>query len=91
MQSPVAVVQELLRKTSLPVKSVRPDRDKVTRFQPLQARYEQGLVTHVRGLMQDFERELLDFPASDHDDMVDALVYAEQAAVKSQGVGVFIP
>jgi len=41
--------------------------------------------------MQDFERELLDFPASEHDDMVDALVYAEQAAVKSQGVGVFIP
>lgn len=91
VQYQVAVVQELLRKTSLPVKSVRPDKDKVTRFQPLQARYEQGLVTHVRSLMQDFERELLDFPAAEHDDMVDALVYAEQAAVKSQVVGVFIP
>ena len=90
VQYQIAVVQELLRKTSLPVKAVKPDRDKVARFQSLQARYEQGLVTHVRTLPQDFERELLDFPSGEHDDMVDALVYAEQAAVKSQGVGALI-
>ena len=88
VQYQVAVVQELLRKTSLPVKGVKPDRDKVTRFQGLQARYEQGLVTHVRTLPQDFERELLEFPYGEHDDMVDALVYAEQAAVKSNMIGV---
>jgi predicted phage terminase large subunit-like protein len=87
VQYQVAVVQELLRKTSLPVRAVKPERDKVTRFQGLHARYEQLLVTHVRGLLPDFERELLSFPEADHDDMVDALVYAELAAVKSVGAG----
>jgi predicted phage terminase large subunit-like protein len=88
VQYQVAVVQELLRKTSLPVRAVKPERDKVTRFQSLHARYEQLLVTHVRGLTPEFERELLSFPEADHDDMVDALVYAELAAVKNQGAGV---
>ena len=88
VQYQVAVVQELLRKTSLPVKAVKPDRDKVTRFHALLARYEQLLVTHVRGLEPSFEQELLSFPEGNHDDMVDALVYAEMAAVKSQGAGV---
>jgi predicted phage terminase large subunit-like protein len=88
VQYQVAVVQELLRKTSLPVKAVKPDRDKVTRFHGLLARYEQLLVTHVRGLEPSFEQELLSFPEGNHDDMVDALVYAEMAAVKSQGAGV---
>jgi predicted phage terminase large subunit-like protein len=87
VQYQVAVVQELLRKTSLPVRAVKPERDKVTRFQGLHARYEQLLVSHVRGLVPDFERELLSFPEGDHDDMVDALVYAELAAVKSVGAG----
>jgi predicted phage terminase large subunit-like protein len=88
VQYQVAVVQELLRKTSLPVKGVKPDRDKVTRFHGLLARYEQLLVTHVRGLEPSFEQELLSFPEGNHDDMVDALVYAELAAVKTQGAGV---
>jgi predicted phage terminase large subunit-like protein len=87
VQYQVAVVQELLRKTSLPVRAVKPERDKVTRFQGLHARYEQLLVSHVRGLTPEFERELLSFPEGDHDDMVDALVYAELAAVKSVGAG----
>lgn len=90
VQYQVAVVQELLRKTSLPVKAVKPERDKVTRFHSVLARYEQLLVTHVRGLEPNFEKELLSFPESNHDDMVDALVYAEAAAVKSSGAGAII-
>lgn len=75
----LVAVQELLRTTSLPVRGVLPRSeggDKVQRFQPLEARYEQGLVRHVPGLTPDFERELLAFPVGDHDDMVDALSYA---------------
>lgn len=87
VQYQVAVVQELLRKTSLPVKAIKPDRDKVARFHSVLARYEQMLITHVRGIDPAFENELLSFPTSDHDDMVDALVYADLAAVKSQGAG----
>lgn len=90
VQYQVAVVQELLRKTTLPVKGVKPDRDKVTRFHSILARYEQLMVTHVRGIEPAFEKELLSFPESQHDDMVDALVYAEAAAVKSSGAGAII-
>lgn len=69
----LAAVQELTRTTTLPVVPVRPDRDKLSRFQPLEARYEQGLVRHAPGLSADFERELLGFPVGEHDDQVDAL------------------
>lgn len=79
VQYQAAVVQELLRTSKLPVKGVQPDRDKLTRFQPLEARYEQGLVRHAPDLPADFERELLSFPVGDHDDFVDALAYAYAA------------
>jgi len=76
VQYQAAVIQELLRRTSLPVRGIRPDRDKITRFQPLEARYEQGLIYHSPTLVREFEDELLSFPSGPHDDMVDALSYA---------------
>jgi len=79
VQFQAAVVQELLRTTSLPVKGFRPEKDKLTRFQPAQARYEQGLIVHANALIPDFENELLTFPVTDHDDMVDALALAVHA------------
>jgi len=80
VQFQAAAVQELLRTTTLPVRPVHPgQRDKLTRFQPLEARYEQGLVRHAPGLHDDFERELLGFPVGEHDDQVDALSCAWDA------------
>lgn len=79
VQYQAAVVQELLRTTNLPVKGFIPEKDKLTRFQPVQARYEQGLIYHANGLVPDFENELLTFPVTDHDDMVDALALAVHA------------
>ena len=80
VQFQAAAVQELLRTTTLPVRPVHPgQRDKLTRFQPLEARYEQGLVRHAPGLPEDFERELLGFPVAEHDDQVDALSCAWDA------------
>ncbi len=76
VQYQAAVVQELSRTTRLPVRGIRPDKDKLTRFLPLLARYEQGLVRHVPGLPGAFEDELLSFPVGEHDDLVDALAYA---------------
>lgn len=76
VQFQAAVITELVRTTNLPVKGVRPDRDKVTRFLPLQARYEQGLVWHSPALTAEFGAELLSFPIGEHDDMVDAAAYA---------------
>lgn len=74
-----AVIQELLRCTSLPVRGVRPQGDKVARLAPLEARYEQGLVRHAPGLPGWFEDELLSFPVGSFDDGVDALVHAHGA------------
>lgn len=76
VQYQVAVIQELLRKTRLPVRGVRPDRDKVARFAPLEARYEQGQIFHTPGLPSFWEEELLSFPVGLHDDCVDAMGYA---------------
>jgi predicted phage terminase large subunit-like protein len=63
---------------------VTPDRDKVTRAQPLALRYEQGLVFHEQ-LPSWFEDELLAFPQGVHDDAVDAAVYAYQAVMSMRG------
>jgi predicted phage terminase large subunit-like protein len=71
------------RRDGLPVAELRPDRDKIARALPLQARMEAGDVWFLRGdWVADLERELLAFPASEHDDQVDALAYA--AAVRSR-------
>lgn len=93
VQYQAAVVQELLRTTRLPVRGVKPDKDKLTRFLPLVARYEQGLINHAPGLPGWFEDELLSFPVGEHDDGVDALAYAFQALgmTEAQPIGLRVP
>lgn len=81
-QYQAAAVQELVRTTRLPVFGVRPDRDKVTRFLPLLARFEQGRVTLSGAIPGWFREELLAFPQGEHDDAVDAAVYAFMALAR---------
>jgi predicted phage terminase large subunit-like protein len=79
-QYQAAVVQELARTTTLPVRGIRPDRDKLTRFAPLLTRYEQRMVRHdPSGVPAWFRDELLAFPEGEHDDGVDAAAYAFSA------------
>jgi predicted phage terminase large subunit-like protein len=85
------VVQELLRQTTLPIRGVLPDKDKVTRAQPLALRYEQGLVQHAHDLPGWFTDELFAFPNGQHDDAVDALVYAYQQVMKLSVGGASLP
>ena len=74
VQYQAAVVQELHRTTRLPVKGIRPDKDKVTRFLPLLTRYEQRMVDHdPSGVPAWFREELMAFPEGPHEDGVDAL------------------
>jgi predicted phage terminase large subunit-like protein len=84
VQAQTWAAQELLRTTNLPINALNPQNyggeknDKVGRSQSLRGRYEHGLVIHSTGLTlpNEFEDELLSFPIGNHDDMVDALVYA---------------
>jgi len=79
VQYQASMIQELVRTTSLPIKSARPTRDKVTRFIPIEGKYEHGFILHSKHLARDFEDELLTFPNGAHDDQVDALGYAFEA------------
>lgn len=74
-----ALIQELLRTTQLPIIGVQPVTDKLTRCYPLAARFEQGLVSCLTTVPQDFIKELTSFPEADHDDQVDALSLAYYA------------
>lgn len=78
-QAQAWMVQELKRNTKMNVVGVRADRDKVIRFQPVEARYEQGLIYHVPHLNPEFIDELLNFtgtPQDRHDDFVDAMAHS---------------
>lgn len=86
VQYQAAMVQELLRTTTLPVCGVRPDRDKLVRFAPLLTRFEQHLVrVDPVGVPGYAREELLAFPAAEHDDCVDALSYAWAAVGVGRG------
>ena len=59
-----------------PLQHVTATRGKTTRAEPVAARYEQRRVHHV-GYLVDLEQQMTAFPvASDHDDLVDSLVWA---------------
>lgn len=79
VQAQAYVAQELIRTTNLPIEMVTPNRDKLSRFMPLEGKIEHGYLYLSRGLNPAFEDELLSFPNTEHDDMVDALVYAVDA------------
>jgi len=72
-QFQAAVVQELARTTTLPVRGFRSDRDKLTRFAPLLTRFEQLMVRLCpSGVPAWFRDEIITFPKGEHDDGVDA-------------------
>ena len=66
-----------LAAAGIPIDAIKPSVDKVARASPIALRYRLGMITHAADLPQDFEDEILMFPnASEHDDLVDALVYS---------------
>lgn len=91
VQYQAVAVETLLRQTTLPVRAVRPDRDKLMRFQPVSVRYQHGLVWHADTLPPEWAEELLSFPLGEHDDMVDAVGYAIAMAGEFGRSQIFIP
>jgi predicted phage terminase large subunit-like protein len=82
----LVIVQEA-RRAGLPIKALRPDRDKVSRALAAAARMEGGQVFFEDGApyLDVLESELTAFPHGRHDDIVDTLAYAVLEAVDSHG------
>jgi predicted phage terminase large subunit-like protein len=74
------ILYQMLVNEGLPIKALKPDKDKVTRALPAAARMEAGKVYLLKGAfwLDDFINELLGFPTGAHDDQVDVLSYAVQ-------------
>lgn len=74
----MGIIQEADR-TGLPIRTVRAEKDKVSRALPATARMERGAIWFPptsTPWWPDIEQELLSFPAGRHDDFVDTLAYA---------------
>lgn len=88
-QAQAWLVQELKRNTNINVLGVHSSKDKMLRFQPVEAKYERGLVYHVPHLLPEFTDELLSFTGTKqdkHDDMVDALSMAFSVVKKNPSI-----
>jgi predicted phage terminase large subunit-like protein len=68
-------VIESLNAAGIYTYGVRPVKDKITRFLPTLDKFERGCILTSESVGDEFADELFSFPG-EHDDMVDALVYA---------------
>jgi predicted phage terminase large subunit-like protein len=80
------IITELQRATTLPIRGVRPDGDKTSRFAPLESRVETGMIRFANTLPAWFFDELCSFPAGQYDDGVDAFTYGFGAIGTSEPV-----
>lgn len=69
-----SLLQDVKRETSLPLIPIMPKQDKVSRFSAVTALFEAGKVYLPKSApwLADYELELLAFPNTSHDDMVDS-------------------
>jgi len=82
----LAFIQILRTQTGLPIRELRADKDKLSRALPLTAKMESGQVFFRKNAdwYSELEKELLQFPAGEHDDQVDALAYAVLQTARKQ-------
>ncbi len=71
---------QIARRKGLPVKELRADRDKVARALTISAMVDSEMVFFLENAtwLDEFEKELLQFPNGNHDDQVDAFAYIPQ-------------
>jgi predicted phage terminase large subunit-like protein len=75
----IALVQTLMEESGLPVVGSRATGDKTTRIVAMSPHFENGRI-RVRRDMHELEAEYLAFPRGAHDDLLDALEKAVEAA-----------
>lgn len=82
-----SLIQQAI-KEGLPIKSLRPDKDKVSRALTIAAQMENGMVYFQKDAdyLAEFEKELLNFPKSRYDDQVDAFSYIPQMIFTTSGM-----
>jgi predicted phage terminase large subunit-like protein len=77
-----ALIQTAKRTANLPIRPLEMEwtrRNKEDKAAAIVSRYQTGMVYHLRTealWKQEMESELLDFPAGEHDDLVDCCSYA---------------
>ncbi len=85
-----AGVAEIIERvaTHTTVQRIKPTADKIMRAQNFVSRLEQGMLFLPRtsSWLHDYEQEILAFPVGDHDDQVDASVYALAAMPMNTGL-----
>lgn len=82
-----SLIQQAL-KMGLPIKSLRPDKDKISRALAIATQIENGKVFFRQNsnFLEEFERELVNFPKYRWDDQVDALSYITQMTQATSGM-----
>jgi predicted phage terminase large subunit-like protein len=76
VQARAAIIRQWQDESDLPIVPIRPEKDKLTRLQPIAQLYADGRVWHSEHVPQYFEDELTLFPVGEHDDLCDALAYS---------------
>ncbi len=73
-----SLIQELRRETRLPLKEVRPDKDKIARLNAITPLFEAGKVKIRKGikLRDEVINELIEFPSVEFDDITDSISQA---------------
>jgi len=79
---------QIALKEGLPIKSLKADKDKISRSLPIASLLEAGKVYFKRNAqyLDAFESELLNFPKGKNDDQVDAFAYIHQIITFSSGL-----
>ncbi len=82
-----SLIQQAI-KSGLPIKSLRADKDKISRALTIASQLENGLIYFRRNAdyLPEFEKELLNFPKSRHDDQVDAFSFIMQMVYTTSGL-----
>lgn len=84
---PFLEAEQIKRNVFFTVKTLKHRQQmKELRIRGLQPRYEAGQIFHLKGYCDELETELLRFPKSAHDDVMDATAYQLQLAESPAGI-----